>query len=414
VNKHFIINMASGIAKENRWTEKEVLSLLIESKIPSWWDSDIHFITYDLLGYLFQNCHKVRGNRDDLVPSALAVLYSNFSSDNFELPQTFPTTLPSSFKNVRRKVNKYLQKPVNDRFAKYCDFYIMRAIFSFFCDSIPKDCHPFSLKRVLSSLLKRKQKFSNRIDEMNILLNEKFVYVVPNNSVSSNDILNSEITFQKICLEERMELEKSLEKCEKEVSVLVNKLVLSEEKLSSLSFSAKQNEKELLFLSSENSKLQNELAASLQKISLYSPNNVKRRLKRREEKIITLSDQNEKLRQELLELSSREKNHLSNNLELSSSLNSLNKKLSDALVAKTKAQKLKFYYKSICLKNDSTLSFDNQITELKNRISILEVEKIEMQSKLDSFLELDVIVSKENGRYTDDIRAVYHPLPLLS
>lgn len=38
-------------------------------------------------------------------------------------PSSFPSNLPSSFKNVKRKVDKFLKKSLNDRFSVCTDFY---------------------------------------------------------------------------------------------------------------------------------------------------------------------------------------------------------------------------------------------------------------------------------------------------
>lgn len=69
----------------------------------------------------------------------------------------------------------------------------------------------------------------------------------------------------------------------------------------------------------------------------------------------------------------------------------VNKKLVEALDAKTKAQRMKSHYKISCSKMEKVnpfLSYDDQISKLKNRIAILEVEKIEMEDRLKNLLIL--------------------------
>jgi len=72
---------------------------------------------------------------------------------------------------------------------------------------------------------------------------------------------------------------------------------------------------------------------------------------------------------------------------------------------------MKSYYKILSSKTPSNpgFSFDNEIQDLKNYITVLEFEKEEMKQKLEKFLQAEII-TKENGRYTDDVRAVYQDL----
>ena len=87
--------------------------------------------------------------------------------------------------------------------------------------------------------------------------------------------------------------------------------------------------------------------------------------------------------------------------------------LDSALKNKTRNQKLKSYYKKLAQENKSSViletSFESRVKELKDQLAVLEVEKLEVEHHLNVFLEREV-VTKENGRYTDDVRAVYQDL----
>jgi len=57
-----------------------------------------------LLDLLFENCVKVSGSTDDLLSVSISVLYSNAllvdENGKKAKPSSFPSNLPSSFKNV--------------------------------------------------------------------------------------------------------------------------------------------------------------------------------------------------------------------------------------------------------------------------------------------------------------------------
>ena len=94
-------------------------------------------------------------------------------------------------------------------------------------------------------------------------------------------------------------------------------------------------------------------------------------------------------------------------------IDSLNKALDKSLKEKSRALKMKWYYKSVASrKNESDIletSFESRLSELRDQITILENEKIELEFRLEQFLD-GCIKTKENGRYVDDVRAVYQDL----
>ena len=91
----------------------------------------------------------------------------------------------------------------------------------------------------------------------------------------------------------------------------------------------------------------------------------------------------------------------------------LNDKLDSALEAKTKPQRLKWYYKNKARTikgkggNSHLLS---KISELKSRIADLENDVEVLQEQIDEFLETPAVKTFHNGKYTDEIRAVYEDL----
>ena len=57
-------------------------------------------------------------------------------------------------------------------------------------------------------------------------------------------------------------------------------------------------------------------------------------------------------------------------------------------------------------------SYDARISELKQRISILENEKCEVEDKLSSYMGL-LKKTKDNGHYNDTVRATYQDLIMM-
>ena len=57
-------------------------------------------------------------------------------------------------------------------------------------------------------------------------------------------------------------------------------------------------------------------------------------------------------------------------------------------------------------------SYNARLSELKQQILILENEKCEVEDKLSSYME-GVIKTRENGQYTDAVRATYQDLIMM-
>ena len=110
-------------------------------------------------------------------------------------------------------------------------------------------------------------------------------------------------------------------------------------------------------------------------------------------------------------------NSSTENIEYTEEINNLNKLLNESLVWKTKHQKLKWYH-NFAMKIKSSgndilgTSYNARISELKQQILILENEKCEVEDKLSSYMK-GVIKTKENGQYTDAVRATYQDLVMM-
>ena len=168
--------------------------------------------------------------------------------------------------------------------------------------------------------------------------------------------------------------------------------------------------------------LTKKLKYSAEKLMYLSPKNVTRRIQRREEKINSLTDISDIMKLQLEnEFLNKEKlcadiSKLSvENDSSRKQVDHLNQLLDSALKSKTRNQKLKWYYKNIAAEkpnqNSDILesSYECRLEELKNQVIILENEKNEIELQLENFLQRE-IVTKENGRYKDEIRAVYQDL----
>ena len=110
-------------------------------------------------------------------------------------------------------------------------------------------------------------------------------------------------------------------------------------------------------------------------------------------------------------------NSSTENIEYTEEINNLNKLLNESLVWKTKHQKLKWYHNFAIKKKSSendilATSYNARISELKQQILILENEKCEVEDKLSPYMT-GVIKTKENGQYTDALRATYQDLVMM-
>ena len=57
-------------------------------------------------------------------------------------------------------------------------------------------------------------------------------------------------------------------------------------------------------------------------------------------------------------------------------------------------------------------NYDARISEMKQQISILENEKCEVEERLSSYME-GLIKAKENGHYSNTVRATYQDLVMM-
>lgn len=302
------------------WTEKLVCNLLSSKEVPEWWNPDVHYVTYDLLDFLFSNFHKVSGSKDDLISSSINCLNSSVSVDEHgNKPKSFPWNLPKTFKNLDRKVKSYLSKKEADRSSLFPDFYVNKSdalgeicssynitkssltnffdssieielpdsfflsnglaleifsyhkksnrtlsqlvsLFSFLSGgAISEDCDKFYLNNTLKKLYEEKrtkQKPGKAFSES--FISQKFSLL----SVTSSDLVDvvePQILYSKIVEEDVAETKKQLKICKDQISSLVEQLVSSEQKLASLTYLNSQNESERSSLESENINLHKKL-----------------------------------------------------------------------------------------------------------------------------------------------------------
>ena len=160
-----------------------------------------------------------------------------------------------------------------------------------------------------------------------------------------------------------------------------------------------------------------ELQVAMEKLSKMSQRNLNKKIKRRDDMNSKLKERSKQRQEEIKkkgdELKAQEEKYEDMIDEKNGIIIRLNEKLDAALEAKSKAQKLKSYYK---VKNRSFQGKEanghllSKITELKTKIAELENDLEVLQEQLEEFLQRDVVKTFHNGRYTDEIRAVYEDL----
>ena len=183
-------------------------------------------------------------------------------------------------------------------------------------------------------------------------------------------------------------------------------------------------QKELSEVKSDQELCSIKLNESLQKLNSLNPKNIKRTIDRREQKISELTGVNDRLVKKLNEsllneekLKDEIKNSSLQSIEYQQEIDHLNKLLDESLIWKTKHQKLNWYHKFAMerkINKNEILgtSYDARISELKQQISILENEKCEVEEKLSSYME-GLIKTKENGHYSNTVRATYKVLVMM-
>ena len=92
------------------WKETDISLLLSDCVIPSNWEPDMFPVTYFFLNKLFNNCENIPGKQDLLIKNALLSLYGS------------RLTLTLTFKNVKRKVLKFLSNTSNNSNTIFSDF----------------------------------------------------------------------------------------------------------------------------------------------------------------------------------------------------------------------------------------------------------------------------------------------------
>ena len=164
------------------------------------------------------------------------------------------------------------------------------------------------------------------------------------------------------------------------------------------------------------------LNESLQKLNFLSPKNIERKIDKREQKISELTGVNDRLVKKVNEyllneekLKDQIKSSSLQSIEYQQKIDHLNKLLDESLIWKTKHQK--WYYKFVMERKNNKNEilgtiYDARISELKQQISILENKTCEVEEKLSSYME-DLIKTKENGHYSNTVRATYQVLVMM-
>ena len=153
----------------------------------------------------------------------------------------------------------------------------------------------------------------------------------------------------------------------------------------------------------------------MEKLSKMSQRNLNKKIKRRDNMNSKLKERSKQQQDEIkkkgAELKTQEEKYMID--EKNEIIIRLNEKLDAALEAKSIAQRLKSYYK---VKNRSFQERKanehllSKITELKIKIAELENDLEVLQEQLEEFPQRNVVKTFHNGRYTDEIRAVYEDL----
>ena len=159
-------------------------------------------------------------------------------------------------------------------------------------------------------------------------------------------------------------------------------------------------------------KLQN----AMERLSKLSARNVNKKLKRREamnEKLKDTVKQKEvEIEEKQADLQAQAKSLEDIIDEKNYIIAQLNERLDSALEAKNKAQKLKSYYKGKAKfqKNEGEGHLLSKISELKSRIAEFENDVEVLQEHIQDFLKTCMVKTFNNGKYSDEITAVYEDL----
>ena len=454
---HFIvIKMAEACEEDEhflqlhkyKWKDRELLSLLSDSAIPETWDSEKYPLTYSFLKLLFDFSSEVVGKQDELILTSLICLYGD------------SLILPSSFKNSRRKVFSYLKKHNDALFRgfetekdknyvgcfsskiglnkqeiqniltggysftfppgftltngivlelaqlKNCERQLtweeLKYLINFFLSYHNTETSVDSLRHMLNLLSKNKNKL--RGESLKSFLTEEFEIHDKNSTLNrSSSSINCDDDFSS-------DLMTKINIIQNETKLLAERLIESNEKVAQLTECLKEEStvKLMMFekvsiLKKENENLSKKLYVSIKEFDNFSSKNLNRKFKRKDKKISDLKNKNVELSKRIEDLESVSEDH-------DELIEAVNNSLKKSLDAKTKAQKLKWYYKTI-VDRCTTDSFEDRIKILKEEVKLLETEKLESEEKLNEFIN-GTINLKYNGRYNDNVRAVYQDLVL--
>ena len=160
-----------------------------------------------------------------------------------------------------------------------------------------------------------------------------------------------------------------------------------------------------------------ELLKLVDKLRPYSKKNIDRVVKRKEDKVKNLTENLELAKKQcgarMGELTAPLNDLLSENSVLSNRVLQLTEELSNALQRKDQHRKMKWYYKNLAGETDNVhKNCAREINELKGKCDYLENRSAELEEEL-ILMRNNKIVTKENGRFTDDVRATYQDLVAL-
>ena len=158
---------------------------------------------------------------------------------------------------------------------------------------------------------------------------------------------------------------------------------------------AKDLRQQLSQLTSTYEETSEKLKISLNKLELFDKKNIKnmeKKIERRDKRTEEVATKNNLLVSELQEVLLLKESFSNQNEELQTQFERVSSLLDKFLKAKTQNQKMKWYYKNLVEKlnkNNNALdtSFEARISELHNQIKILEVQKTEVEDRLQSFLD---------------------------
>ena len=304
------------------------------------------------------------------------------------------------------------REKMGNSWAEMCSW--LQVISRKICDL---DCKSFRM--AVERLIEKKRKLSrhsgNNFADTNEFLAKEFF--LPEKRCSEPD----QIQLYQAALDERAtEIEKLINFMEESNNKIELLSQIAQEQ--SAAGSLKQKEisdmrEKLWKMREEYEGMSHKLENAMEKLGKVSIRNFNKKLRRRDEMNLKLTEKSKQQEEEielLQEVRDRDAEMYEGIIdEKNEIIIRLNDKLDSALKAKTKAQRLKRYYKDkarTIKEKGGNSHLSSKISELKSRIADLENDVELLQEQIDEFLETPAVKTFHNGKYTDEIRAVYEDL----